>query len=129
MICGNAARNTPTGWRALLEAEVRKIPQVKIAWKVEANGVFAQIPRHAIEKIMDAVLLLSVDRGGVHRALDVLVRHDGRGCEGLRESAWRRQCKGDGRGLCELLLFARLLTKLAHSPAAVCVPGSLGPRS
>jgi threonine aldolase len=35
----------------VLEAEVRKIPQVKVIWKVEANGVFAQIPRHAIEKI------------------------------------------------------------------------------
>lgn len=35
----------------LLEAEVRKIPQIKIVWKVEANGVFAQIPKHAIEKI------------------------------------------------------------------------------
>jgi len=37
----------------ILEAEVRKIPQVKLAWKVEANGVFAQIPRHAIEKIKE----------------------------------------------------------------------------
>jgi len=36
----------------VLEAEVRKIPQVKVVWKVEANGVFAQIPKHAIEKIM-----------------------------------------------------------------------------
>jgi len=35
----------------LLEAELRRIPQVKIVWKVEANGVFAQIPRHAIQKI------------------------------------------------------------------------------
>lgn len=35
----------------MLEAEVRNIPQVKIMWKVEANGVFAQIPRHSIEKI------------------------------------------------------------------------------
>jgi threonine aldolase len=35
----------------VLEAEVRKIPQVRLVWKVEANGVFAQIPRHAIEKI------------------------------------------------------------------------------
>jgi threonine aldolase len=35
----------------VLEAEVRKIPQVRIVWKVEANGVFAQIPKHAIEKI------------------------------------------------------------------------------
>jgi threonine aldolase len=35
----------------LLEAEVRKISGVRIAWNVEANGVFAQIPRHAIEEI------------------------------------------------------------------------------
>jgi threonine aldolase len=35
----------------VLEAEIRKIPQVRIAWKVEANGVFAQITKHAIEKI------------------------------------------------------------------------------
>jgi threonine aldolase len=35
----------------LLEKEVARIPQVKVVWKVEANGVFAQIPRHAIEKI------------------------------------------------------------------------------
>jgi len=37
----------------VLEAEVRKIPQARIAWKVEANGVFAQIPRHAIDKIKE----------------------------------------------------------------------------
>jgi threonine aldolase len=37
----------------VLERELRKIPQLKIAWKVESNGVFAQIPRHAIEKIKD----------------------------------------------------------------------------
>ena len=36
-----------------LEAELRKIPQVKVIWKVEANGVFAQIPRHAVETIKD----------------------------------------------------------------------------
>ncbi len=35
----------------LLEKEVSRISGVKIVWKVEANGVFAQIPRHAIEKI------------------------------------------------------------------------------
>jgi threonine aldolase len=35
----------------VLEAELRKIPQIKVVWKVEANGVFAQIPRHAVEKI------------------------------------------------------------------------------
>jgi threonine aldolase len=37
----------------LLEAELRKIPQVRVVWKVEANGVFVQIPRHAVEKIKD----------------------------------------------------------------------------
>ena len=35
----------------VLEAEIRKIPQVRIVWKVEANGVFAQIPREAIAKV------------------------------------------------------------------------------
>jgi threonine aldolase len=35
----------------LLEKEVSRIPGIKIMWKVEANGVFVQIPRHAIEKI------------------------------------------------------------------------------
>jgi threonine aldolase len=35
----------------LLESEIRKIPGVKIVYKVEANGVFAQIPRQAIAKI------------------------------------------------------------------------------
>jgi threonine aldolase len=39
----------------VLEAEVRKIPQVRIAWKVESNGVFAQIPREAIDKIKERV--------------------------------------------------------------------------
>jgi threonine aldolase len=37
----------------LLEAELKRVPDVRIAWKVEANGVFAQIPRHAIEKIKE----------------------------------------------------------------------------
>jgi len=37
----------------LLEAELRRIPQVRIEWKVEANGVFAQIPRQAIPKIKE----------------------------------------------------------------------------
>ena len=36
-----------------LEAELRRIPQVRIAWPVEANGVFAQIPKPAIEKIKE----------------------------------------------------------------------------
>ncbi len=36
--------------RALAKA-LSRIPEVKIVWKVEANAVFVQIPRHAIEKI------------------------------------------------------------------------------
>jgi threonine aldolase len=35
----------------LLEGEIRKISQVEIVYPVEANGVFAQIPREAIKKI------------------------------------------------------------------------------
>jgi len=37
----------------LLEQEVRKIPPVKIVYPVEANGVFAKIPRQAIARIQD----------------------------------------------------------------------------
>jgi threonine aldolase len=37
----------------VLEATVARIPQVRVVWKVEANGVFAQIPRQAIEKIKE----------------------------------------------------------------------------
>jgi threonine aldolase len=36
-----------------LEAELRRIPQVRVVWKVDANGVFAQIPRPAVQKIKD----------------------------------------------------------------------------
>jgi threonine aldolase len=35
----------------LLQKELRKIPQVKIVYKVDANGVFAKIPRAAIAKL------------------------------------------------------------------------------
>jgi threonine aldolase len=35
----------------LLEKEISKIPKVKIVYKVEANGVFAQIPRPAIAQL------------------------------------------------------------------------------
>jgi threonine aldolase len=38
---------------ALLREELPKIPQIKIMQPVEANGVFAQIPRHAISKIQE----------------------------------------------------------------------------
>jgi len=37
----------------LLEEEVKKIPRVKIVYPVEANGVFAQVPREAIKKIQE----------------------------------------------------------------------------
>jgi threonine aldolase len=37
----------------LLEQEVKKIPRLKIVYPVEANGVFAQIPHEAIQKIQE----------------------------------------------------------------------------
>jgi len=37
----------------LLEQEIRKIPQIKIVYPVEANGVFARIPHEAIAKIQE----------------------------------------------------------------------------
>jgi threonine aldolase len=37
----------------LLEREISRIPGIKIVWKVEANGVFAQVPVHAIAKIKE----------------------------------------------------------------------------
>jgi threonine aldolase len=37
----------------LLEKEVGRIPGVQIVYKVEANGVFARIPREAIARIQD----------------------------------------------------------------------------
>ena len=37
----------------LLEKEVRQIPQVKIVYPVEANGVFAQLPHAAIAKLQE----------------------------------------------------------------------------
>ena len=35
----------------LLQKELAKIPAIKIVYKVEANGVFAKIPRAAIAKL------------------------------------------------------------------------------
>ncbi len=35
----------------MLKRELSKIPQVKIAYKVEANGIFAKLPRRAIAKL------------------------------------------------------------------------------
>ena len=36
----------------LLQKKLREIPQVKIVYKVEANGVFAKVPRPAIAKLL-----------------------------------------------------------------------------
>jgi len=38
---------------SLLEKEVSQIPNLKIVYKVEANGVFAKIPREAIAKLQE----------------------------------------------------------------------------
>ena len=35
----------------VLKRELRKIPEIRIVWPVEANGVFVQLPRHAVDKI------------------------------------------------------------------------------
>ena len=37
----------------MLERSIREIPEVRIMYPVEANGVFAQIPREAISKIQE----------------------------------------------------------------------------
>jgi len=37
----------------MLERSIREIPEVRIMYPVEANGVFAQIPRGAISKIQE----------------------------------------------------------------------------
>jgi threonine aldolase len=50
----------------LLERELRKIPQVKIAYPVEANGVFACIPQPAIRKIMQRYFFYMWDE---HRSM------------------------------------------------------------
>jgi threonine aldolase len=46
----------------LLEKEVRTIPQVEIAYPVEANGVFAKIPRSAIGKLRKRYFFYDWDR-------------------------------------------------------------------
>jgi len=38
---------------SLLEQEIRKIPQIRITQKVEANGIFAIIPRHIIQPLQE----------------------------------------------------------------------------
>ena len=46
----------------LLQKKLSEIPQVKIVYKVEANGVFVKIPRQAIAKLQEAILFLRVGR-------------------------------------------------------------------
>ena len=67
----------------LLEQEVKKIPRVRIVYPVEANGVFAQIPREASQEDTGALLLLCVERRRIGGALDVLIRYDRRGRAGV----------------------------------------------
>jgi threonine aldolase len=45
----NAEHANQMAW--LLQKEISKIPNIKIVYKVEANGVFAQIPRAAIAEL------------------------------------------------------------------------------
>ncbi len=47
----------------LLKREVSKIPQVKIIYRAEANGVFAQIPRRAIAKLQKRYFFYIWDQG------------------------------------------------------------------
>ena len=47
----------------LLKRELSKIPQVKIIYKVEANGVFAQIPPRAIRKLQKRYFFYIWDEG------------------------------------------------------------------
>ena len=45
----------------LLEAEIKKIPEVKITQKVEANGVFAVIPRKILKPLQDKFFFYTWD--------------------------------------------------------------------
>ena len=50
----------------LLEQEIRRIPEIKVVWKVEANGVFAQIPLDAIKKIQERYFFYAWNVEGTH---------------------------------------------------------------
>jgi threonine aldolase len=45
----------------LLQRDVSRIPNVKIVYKVEANGVFAKIPRSAISRLRKRYFFYVVD--------------------------------------------------------------------
>jgi threonine aldolase len=46
-------QSTRTGWRDCWKRKSRRLPGLRIVYPVEANGVFAQIPRVAIRKIQE----------------------------------------------------------------------------
>ena len=88
----NAAACQPYGGAAEAKA-VSKIPGVKIVYPVEANGVFAQIPRRAIATLQKRYFFYVWNEEESRGALDVFVRHDGRGCQGSLPGSWRRRSK------------------------------------
>jgi threonine aldolase len=47
----------------LLQKEISKIPNVKVVYKVEANGVFAQIPRAAVAEVQKRYFFYVWDEG------------------------------------------------------------------
>ena len=65
----------PTVWRACFRKISAKSREVKIVYKVEANGVFVKIPRKADRQAAKALLLLCVERRAIRGALDVLIRY------------------------------------------------------
>ena len=67
----------------MLKRELSKIPQLKLSYKVEANGVFVKLPPPRHRQTAKALLLLYVGRSAVHGPLDVLLGHDGVGCEAV----------------------------------------------
>ncbi len=48
----------------LLEAEIRRIPQIILTQKVEANGIFAIIPRHIVEPLQEKFFFYIWDEEG-----------------------------------------------------------------
>ena len=92
------ARRTPTRWPPAWPPRSSDIDGVEIAHPVEANGVFARLPRPAIDRLLAELAgrgpLLRLGRGHGRGALDVLVGHDG-GRRG-RVRGERRDAVADG---------------------------------
>ncbi len=53
MTGGKKLLHIPTKWQNSLEAEVAKIPEIKITQPVEANGVFAVVPQKIIDPLRE----------------------------------------------------------------------------